>query len=388
MDSILNPFRPGAGFRPRVLAGREVILDRFDVLLARMQRGIPTTPIFLYGLRGVGKTVLLIEIERMAQRKDFFVDRFEVDESDNYNFQAAIFNRLKSILLRMDTIENLKDKFARALGIMKSISLNYQGVELSLDINPSLGEADSRNFQDDLMTLMAQVGQIAQAKNKGVCLLIDELQNLSDLELSAVLGAQHRMIQEEYPITIIGAGLPSLLTLVASAKSYAERFQFVEVGPLSRADAALAIVGPIQEGETSISPEAVEELVNVTKGYPYFIQQFGETLWLEAEGPTITQEDAKKAIPKAIALLDESFFKTRFERSTEEEKRFMLCMAELGKAPYETSSIGKCLQRSPQHVGQYRDKLMRKGFIYSISHGKVDFTVPLFAEFLLRQNKG
>lgn len=384
MDPLKNPFAPGPGKIPPALVGRDEVLRRYEIMLGRLKLGKSPTPIFMYGLRGVGKTVLLLQIERRAKEMGFFTDRFEVDEVSEFNFQTAILTRIKNLILQLSSLEKLKENYNRLVKILRNLSFKYSEFEFGLDLDLTIGEADSGNFADDLPLLLTQLGMLAADKGKQVCLLLDEVQNLNKKDMSALLSAMHRVGQEQLPITIVPAGLPSLLARAAEAKSYAERFDYVSVGPLDDVSARLAILEPFHQEGAFIINEVVTQVVALAKGYPYFIQQFGEALWNEATEDTATVEDLERAVPIAMNRLDNGFFQARYNRSTEEERRFLGCMAQQPSPPYDIALIGKCLDKNSQHVGTYRIKLIDKGLIFSPSYGKVDFTVPLFDDYLRR----
>jgi len=387
MDRAKNPFSPGPGLEPPLLAGRTNLLADMSVILDRLSLGFPPSHAFIYGLRGVGKTVVLIEIENLANQKDYLAERFEVDEIGEFNFREAIFNRLKSILFKLDKVENLKSKFRYALSILKSISVNYAGIDFKLDVEEAQGEADSKNFADDLLLLMVQVGKVAKAVKKPAIILIDEIQNLEKADLAALLGALHRLAQEKLPLLVICAGLPNILTLAAEAKSYAERFDFYPIGKLKNADAYNALVEPFLNEKVSFTQEAADEVITFTQGYPFFIQVFGKYIWDLAQTKTISIDTVKEAIPIAMEKLDSSFFEIRFNRCTEQEKKFLLCMAQnISEEPVEIKLIIECLQKTSQNAGQLRNRLIEKGIIYSTMHGKLDFTVPLFGNYIMRRS--
>lgn len=386
MDRAKNPFSPGPGLEPPLLAGRTNLLVDIDVILQRLALGFSPSHTFLYGLRGVGKTVLLIEAENMALQKNYLAERFEVDEIGEFNFREAIFNRLKSVLLKLDNLENLKSKFRSALNILKSISINYAGIDFKVDVEEALGEADSKNFADDLLLMMVQVGKVAKAVGKPVCILIDEIQNLEKADLAALLGAIHRLAQEKLPILVICAGLPNVLTLASEAKSYAERFDYFPVGKLKYADAFNALTEPFKNEQVNFTTEAADQVIDITKGYPFFIQVFGKYIWDLAQTKTIDLATVNEAIPLALDKLDASFFEIRFNRCTEQEKKFLFCMAQNSEeGPIEIKLIIDCLQKTSQNAGQLRNRLIEKGIIYSTHHGKLDFTVPLFGDYIMKR---
>ena len=189
-------------------------------------------------------------------------------------------------------------------------------------------------------------------------MFIDELQYVEEDELAALITALHRCAQRNLPIMLVGAGLPQLRGRTGKAKSYAERlFDFPEVGPLPDAAAALAIAKPAHNEGVEIDEDAVNQIVGETKGYPYFLQEWGKHAWDTAHSSPITLADVRLASASAVAALDESFFRVRFDRLTPSEKKYLRAMAELGAGPHRSGDIADCLNRQVTALGPTRNQL-------------------------------
>jgi hypothetical protein len=172
---------------------------------------------------------------------------------------------------------------------------------------------------------------------------------------------------------------------MGEAKSYAERlFDFPEVGPLSLVAAAVAIGKPLQDLGVGINDDALELIVRRTERYPYFLQEWGKAAWDVARASPITLADVERASIEAIAALDESFFRVRFDRLTVTERRYLRAMAELGPGPHRTGDIAELLGKQSSSLGPTRAQLISKGMIWSPIHGDTAFTVPLFDAFMRR----
>jgi hypothetical protein len=387
MDKIRNPFSPGAGSPPPELAGRDDILDQARVLFGRVRAGRPEKSLMLTGLRGVGKTVLLNEMERMAQNAGFRTILVEAHE--NKPLAVLLIPSLRRLLFELDKLAGAGDKVRKGLGVLRSfigaIKVTVGDVEFGLDIEPEQGAADSGDLEIDLPFLFTAVAEAAQERRTAVAILIDEIQYLGAKELSALIMAMHKLQQRQLPMVLIGAGLPILPGLAGESKSYAERlFSFPDVGPLDKADAAKAVGEPIEQAGETIEHAALQEIVLVTKGYPYFLQEWGYQAWNHAPNSPITLAHVSEATDVASARLDENFFRVRFDRLTPREKKFLRAMAELGSGPYRTSDIADCLGVKITTLGPVRASLIKKGMVYSPSHGDMAFTVPLFDEFMRR----
>lgn len=387
MQETRNPFSPGAGTPPPELAGRQDILDQADVLLRRIQAGKSAKSLLLTGLRGVGKTVLLNEIHQIAKKLEYQSVLIEAHEGKS--LPALLAPQLRALLHTLDRLEGAKEKIRRGLAVLRgfvsSVKLTYDDIPIGIDIEPEKGTADSGDLEADLPALFVILGEAAASRNAHLLLLIDELQYFSEKELSSLIMAMHKIQQERLPIVLIGAGLPVLPRLAGESKSYAERlFDFPDIGPLSPPDAAVAISGPIEDESESIDTAAVAEVVIVTQGYPYFLQEWGYQLWNLAESSPITRDIVERASDSTVARLDRNFFRVRFDRLTNSERDLLRAMAELGAGPHKMGDVADIMGLKVGSLSPRRAKLIHKGMIYSPQHGDIAFTVPLFDEFMRR----
>jgi len=387
MDKIRNPFSPGAGSPPPELAGRENILEQAHVLLGRVRAGRPEKSLLLTGLRGVGKTVLLNEIERLAQDEGYRTILVEAHEGKS--LAVLLAPHLRRLLFELDRLAGAGNKARRGLAVLKSfvgaIRIKVGEIDIGVDIEPEAGTADSGDLEVDLPSLFTAVAEAADERGVAVAILIDEIQYFAAAELSALIMAMHKMQQRQLPLVLIGAGLPILPGLAGESKSYAERlFSFPDVGPLSEADAAKAIREPIEESGESIADDALGEICRLTKGYPYFLQEWGYQAWNHAQSSPISLEVVRETTDIVTTRLDENFFRVRFDRLTPRERRYLRAMAELGGGPYRTGDIADTLGVKITTLGPVRANLIKKGMVYSPSHGEMAFTVPLFDEFMRR----
>jgi hypothetical protein len=387
MDTIKNPFSPGAGSPPPALAGRDDVLEQARVLLGRVRARRPEKSLLLTGLRGVGKTVLLNEIDRMAQDTGYRTILVEAHEGKS--LAVLLAPHLRRLLFDLDRIAGVGNKVRRGIAVLKSfvgaIKITVGAIDIGLDIEPELGTADSGDLEVDLPSLFMAVGEAAQERGAAVTILIDEIQYFSSSELSALIMAMHKMQQRQLPLVLIGAGLPILPGLMGESKSYAERlFSFPDIGPLPETDAIKALQDPVLEAGEAFEPAALHEIFRLTKGYPYFLQEWGYQAWNQAAVSPISLEVVVKTNDIVSRRLDKNFFRVRFDRMTPKEKMFLRAMAELGTGPYRTGDVADKLRVKVSTLGPLRAGLIKKGMVYSPSYGDMAFTVPLFDEFMRR----
>jgi len=387
MDPIKNPFSPGAGSRPPELVGRDSVLEQARILLGRVKQKKPEKSLLLTGLRGVGKTVLLNEIKRLAEGQGYQTIFIEAHEEKALGPMLVPY--LRSILYSLNRIAGAGDKLKRCWAVFKSfvgsLSITVDNVTVGVDIEPEAGSCDSGDLEIDLPNLFLAIGEAAEDRKSGVIILIDEIQYLNKKELGALIMATHRVQQNSLPIVLVGAGLPILPELVGESKSYAERlFDFPSIGELSETDATKALEEPTQHEGVIFEESAIKEIFKLTNGYPYFLQEWGYQAWNLAEKKRITLPIVQTATTLAIKRLDSGFFKVRFDRLTPGEKKFLRAMAQLGPGPHRTADIANALEIKIASLGPLRARLIQKGMIYSPSHGDMAFTVPLFDEFVMR----
>lgn len=387
MDPALNPYAPGAGTPPPELTGRGQLLENSRIALTRTRNGLPTKSFILVGLKGVGKTVLLNRVEDQARLAGYHTSLIESHEEKS--LPALLLPELRRILLGLDRGEQIEAAVKRGIRVLKSftkgLKVTLGEVEIGLDIDPETGVADSGDLEADLPALFVAIGEAARARKTAVAIIVDELQYLSEIEFSALIMALHKIAQKGLPLILVGAGLPQVVGLAGRSKSYAERLlDYPEIGPLSETDAAKALAEPAERAGITFTAEALAAIYAQTRGYPYFLQEWGYQAWNLAVPPTIDAAVIERATQASINRLDEGFFRVRFDRLTPREKDYMRAMALLGPGPHRSGEIADKLTASVRTVAPVRSSLINKGMIYSPAHGDTGFTVPLFDQYLRR----
>lgn len=332
--------------------------------------------------------MVLNRVQELAEDDNYLP--IYIEAHDDASLASLLVPRLRQVLLKISSSEKAREAARRGLAVLKNfanaVQVKIGEISLGLDFGEEVGTADSGDIQADLPELLHVIGEAAAARKTVVAILIDEMQYLSSQEMSALVMAIHRVNQRALPIVLIGAGLPQLLGKMGESKSYAERlFDFPRVEALNKHDAHIAVAAPANDAGVEFTTEALDEIYRVTRGYPYFLQEWGYVAWNEATQSPIDKDDIISAQEEAIRRLDESFFRVRLERMTPTERRYMYAMAKLGKGPHQSGDIAKQYGAKVTTVAPIRSSLIAKGMIYSPSYGTTDFTVPLFDEFLGRE---
>ena len=381
-----NPYTPGAGSMPPVLAGRETTLENAFNYLDNVQGGYPQQPVIYFGLRGVGKTVLLNSIENAADNKNMLYTHIEASEDGKFTTRlVTALVRFTNSISTKSTAENISK---RCVSLIRSFRVTYNIIDnrLSLDANPDANESIGI-YEDDLAEIVTTLGQAAKRTGDSICIFVDEMQYLSKEEIVGLVVALHRCNQLRLPVIFFGAGLPKIRKAVGEAKSYAERlFKFEEVDALTKEGAAHAISGPAENFGIKYSEDAIDTIFNITEGYPYFIQEFCSIVWNKEKGTVITKKDVQSAEPDFLTSLDKGFFSVRYDKCSNMEKAFMAAMVKCGELPCTISNVSTTMNRSVKSLSPFRGKLISKGLIYATGHAEIDFTVPQFDGFIRRIN--
>lgn len=388
MESALNPYSPGSGRRPVELAGRQAEIDAFDLLVAITRNGRHERSLVLHGLRGVGKTVLLNEFRRQAERAEFVVVSLEGRDADGGS--EAVRAKLGRSLLQAGRKVNrpgIGAALKHALGSIASFSaqLGVTGIDIGVDLNR--GRADSGSIEVDLEEMVEDLATALAEKRSALVFLIDEMQDLDQGLLTALLAVQHLAGQRDWPFYVVGAGLPNLPAVLSEARTYAERlFSYRSISALTSDAAEAALVVPASKHGAAYTPDARDLLLEASGGYPYFLQEYGKAAWDTAPEKTITVQDAKIAVELGRSQLDQGFFLSRWGRASKAEKDFLRLMAQDGEAGSATGELAERAGRKQSSMTMTRSTLIAKGVIYPPALGKVAFTVPGMAGYINRIN--
>ena len=380
----VNPYRPGAGLMPIYLAGRDEDIQNVDQMFDALTMNIPTQSIIFSGLRGVGKTVLINKLQKIAEDKEIFCRHIEVEERNDFISQIATCSQ--AFLRKVSTKEKFKHLIQKPLDAIKALVVSFDPNDNTFSL--SLQEKElykSINLTQSLTEVFVTIGETAYKTETPVCFFIDEIQYMKAGELGSLIAALHRTNQLGYPVMIIGAGLPKIYKMLSDAKSYSERlFLYKEIGSLTDEQSKKAIEIPADKFGITYSDKAVENIITITKGYPFFIQQMCQIAFKNVNGKEINASDIEESIDEFFETLDVGFFKVRYERCADSDKKFIFAMVKCGELPCTISNIAKNLHKNVNQISTTRAQLISKGIIYPIRYKELDFTVPEFSGYICR----
>ena len=380
----INPYRPGAGLMPMYIAGRDADITEMEQIFDALTLNIPVQSVIYSGLRGVGKTVLINQLFRIAKNKKIFCRHIEVEARNDFLAQIATCSQM--YLREVSVKERAKELIGNALNAVKSLKFSFVPEDGSFSLSVQEQELyRSSNLTQSLTEVFTSIGEIAYEFQCPICFFIDEIQYMESKELGALIAAIHRTNQLGFPIMIIGAGLPKIYKMLSDEKSYSERlFMYKEIGSLSEEQAKKAIEEPAKQLSVQYSNDAVHRIIDITKGYPYFIQQLCKLVFAHSTDYIIGVNEVNEVVNDFFDILDKGFFKVRYERCSETEKRFLFSMVKCEILPCTISNVAKNLKKEVQSISPTRAQLINKGVIYAVKYKELDFTVPEFSGFIQR----
>ena len=380
----INPYRPGAGLMPVYIAGRDEDIQNVDQMFEALTLNIPTQSIIFSGLRGVGKTVLINKLQSIAEDRGIFCKHIEIEERNDFISQIAECSQ--SFLRKVSTKEKFRHLVQKPLEAIKSLVVSFNPGENIFSL--SMQDRDlylSNNLTHSLTDVFTTIGETAQKTETPICFFIDEIQYMKQNQLGSLIAALHRTNQLGYPVMIVGAGLPKIYKMLSDEKSYSERlFVYKQVDSLTYEQSKKAIEEPVRKFHVSYTENAIKKIVEITKGYPFFIQQLCQIVYKRTDSSVIEYSDVDQGIDEFLKMLDDGFFRSRYERCAESDKKFIFAMVKCGELPCTISNVAKNLHKSVSSISTTRAQLISKGIIYPVRYKELDFTVPEFSGFIQR----
>jgi AAA ATPase domain len=398
-----NPYSPGVGTRPPYLAGRDLQVRQFERLLEdypEKRRNLRIT-----GLRGVGKTVLLKEYERIARRHNWVVVRRDWSprlcaETD---FATATAEHLRQAVMALSVKARIKKHVSAALRAIGQVQVCI-GEEVTLSLGPGT-QPHAKVLEERLRDALVEVGALARAQGRGVALLFDEAHSVHDrpgrhqYPLGALLSAMVAVQDDDEhpaPVMLVLCGLHPLSGNIHAARSNAERlFRAAEIGnlsldpepPATLSAAAQALVRPASD--IVYADGVAERVARDVDGYPYFIQWFGEALWEAADledFDTIRMDLYERERAAIQQSLDNGFFEPRYRDARQADQGTLRVAASLGGERFTRAALDAATQRSTGALAQSLTRLIADNLIYRDDHGVYAYTAPLFGDFMRRRH--
>ena len=380
----LNPFMPGAGKQPPELVGRTHELELMDRMIARTRLGLLDRGIVYSGLRGMGKTVLLLKLNDMASDQGMVTVQIEASGDAAAEYDELLHEMSLSVMRvgKPDVRQRLSD----VLSHIASLSLDVMLGTVKIDMKDAAAERQAvRASSYRLELLIEGLAKELRNSNSGLFLFVDEFQDMSAAVMTTLITVQHKMGQRNLPFYIIGAGLPNLPGVLTKARSYAERlFEYRSIGRIDDEAVIEGFQKPAHELGYAFDDAALARLVDLSHGYPYFIQAYGKASWDASDSTPIPVAAVERGEPVARAELDQGLYVSRWQRATPLGREYLAAMAAIGEV-CTSAQVAKRMERSVSDLSSIRLSLIELGLVYSPERGRIAFTVPGMDEFIRRE---
>ena len=389
MDALIdrpNPYTPGAGDRPRALVGRDSQLALAETVRRQLEAGYSANCLIFVGLRGVGKTVLLKEVR----------DRFVANE------WLAVYLQIRPTVsvqrafadVAITSAEQLKAG-SRLRRTLKKLAEQGGGLQL-MGQGISVGAGSTPDSYTDLRDVLRTLCAAAKKDGKGIALIVDELQSLKVKLLSELMHLVFEL-RDDLPLAFIGGGLTYLPSRISKATTSTERLRYEPTDFLARPDAREAVAAPAREQGVQWDKPALERVVSIAGGYPYFLQLYAYEAWEAARRRgafvRITTKDVQAGIPEVERQLNTGLYGARFDKLGTLQREYVIAIARLMTADLKkprhrvrSSDVAQALGKSAQDCSPVREGLIHSGLIHSPSHGDLEFSVPGFREYVIRRD--
>lgn len=394
MDPVNNPYTPGFGMIPPVLAGRDGVFADLAVLLKRAQLGRYDRPRLITGDRGYGKTVLVTELAVQAQSGGLTgVEALvvQVEAVANLALVDQLLVSMRDQLHRFSLNERVGEYARRGLAMLGAVSTRWGGQQLTLDVEPDL--ARGGDLVTDLTELLSDLDRVAREDDRAVLIAIDEVQQADATTFGAFAAALQALTRRaadprDAPrLGVVLTGLPDARRhLRAAAGTYfADRIRSIELGPLDEAAAMEALDGPALELGIRWESDALDHAVKAADGYPYALQLVGESTWAAATGDSIDLAAVRRGARAAAAELA-SLFAARWQELPPSERDYLEAFVAVPADQRSASAVAAELGRPANEVATFRSRLVHeRRLLRENDLGDLVFTLPHFDRWITQR---
>jgi hypothetical protein len=346
----------------------------------------------LRGPRGVGKTVLLSRFQQLAEEQGYDTITLQAAAGVGGVVEGIVARAQNRLRQQRPAWQRAKDTLQRLHGINVTAAGFGVGVTVN-QADASQNTVQPETLADTLATLANEIR--SDAPGGGLLITLDELQVSRATDLTLTAAALHRLNVEhpDSPVVFAASALPNIEEVLRDAGvTHPDRLFLVQPLPveLGRSAAHLAIVEPARRQGVTWSELGVGKLLDATHRYPAHLQLFADQTWKAAEGPReITVEDVERGLHLSEAMVETRTLDPRWMRATDRHAQLLGALAVAtaaspGSDYVTTAQVSQALDRGPAEWSLARSELINEGDIYAPGRGKLAFTVPSYAPYILR----
>jgi len=361
-----------------VLAGREHLANLVHTATSTTGNRRESFQV-LYGPRGVGKTCLLDRYADIVTEREWVTVRHEARSPGD---------PIGAILDRLHDAEGLTRKLTRQL-----LDLRERWGDESQSLNLGVYRHEMRRQRKEPMPVAEQFADVVVAvaaeltrKQRGLLIVVDEVQEVHPDELGA-FGPVIQQLQRRAELTamIVFGGLPATPQLVTRAVTYGERMAFHAIDNLDEAATAHALARPAKDAGRPFDADALDRLITVTEGYPFFVQLYGDYTWQESvDARSISIEHVEAGIDLALNDSRRGIYLARWNKLPAAQQRYLAAMARLSTGdPVGTGNIATAMGKPIQSLSDTRNELLEAGILTVPRQGHIASSLPGFLDYVL-----
>ncbi|WP_083664122.1 ATP-binding protein [Ornithinimicrobium sp. CNJ-824] len=363
-----NPFRPSFGVSPRVLAGRQDLLQDFDVALDEGP-GSPLRSLLVSGPRGMGKTVVLNELEEIARTRGWLVLRLPEGTDMLEELEGST---VPALLAEHDTMAVRRRLTGGGISGLGSVSTDVE---------------DRYPVRQSLTRMLGRLSEVLAVHETGMMFTLDEVQDADPDVVGRFATVYQHLVRDEREVAFAAAGLPVGVDqlLRQGGTTFLRRAERVHLDLLTDEEVAEAARATVGEAGRTLGPEAAGAFVDVAHGYPYLLQLVGYHAWRMDPAPEeITARDVHRTRPLVVERMGRLVHAPAVAPLPEGQRSYLRAMA-VDDGPSSTREIAERTGVPMQQQNVYRARLIGRELIRATGHGYVDVTLPYLREYLRAQ---
>ena len=361
-----NPFTPAFGITPPKIVGRELFVEDFAEALDSGP-GSPCRAILVTGDRGTGKTVTLNLFEEEALKRDWVV----ISET----LRARLVGDLvESVLPRILATEKPKPET-----FFSGLSFPFVGGGVNREKN------EAYPVKETVRTLVFDLAAELDKQERGLLVSLDEVHLGYEDDLVPIVQVVQHAFRRGLPVAFVAAGLPEAVkdVLNGDVLTFLRRAERMTTRYLTTEEALTALSEPLERAEVKVKRQTLREIAETTGGYPFFVQSAGHELFRAARENEWTLEGKEGVVNQAMDKAKERLFQAVHDHETAglspNLTEYLLAMRNANSATEIAQILGK---KSSTSTSRQRAQLIAKGLIKATGHGRVEYALPFFREYL------
>lgn len=337
-----NPYTLVFGKEPAQMISR---LSQASDIIDQFTRPHPSQQVYMItGVRGSGKTVFMSDIANRL--------------SENSNWIVVELNPNR------DLLNSLAARLANTRGLAKV----FQSAKINLSFLGFGVEMSGADPITDIEVALERMLEALRKEGRRVLVSIDEASNSEAMRVFA--SSFQMLIRNDAPLYLLMTGLYENIYELQNEKNltFLYRAPKVELKPLN-----LTSVASHYQSTFPISKEQAIEMARLTRGYPFAFQVLGYFTWEVGGNFDAILDDYRQ-------YLEDYVYEKIWSSLSAGDRQAAHAIA--ASRSGKVSEVRTVLNMDSNHFTPYRTRLIRKGLLNGDRHGYLQFTLPLFEDYV------